>query len=399
MKLNKRFFAALTLLALVAVAALAVGCAEQKPSGKIELVIYNRPLDMHTEMQSEYLLSGNPSILDKKIDAKHEYSLPKAITLAWRNSRECKSYIVDISEKADFSDGWQLQTNTTSVDVYNLKIATNYYWKVTEDVDGGVTSAVGTFTTVDYGPRNLWVDGVTNVRDFGGRQTSDGGRVAQGLLYRGGRLNNSYPEGWVKDGDDTGYTVEAEITVEGMRVFTQVMKIKTEVDLRTRDRNGYPGTTDQDEQLYSVVDGVRYVSIPMSGNAQISQNKAEIKQLFQLLADVNNYPVYFHCNIGTDRTGMVSYLLGALCGMSEQDLYYDYMFSNFGLIALPSPQVTNPERKELADLTKAKGAAGTVNSFDGDTLRDKAVACLIDCGLSQSTIDAVYNILTGKTPV
>lgn len=69
--------------------------------------------------------------------------------------------------------------------------------------------------------------------------------------------------------------------------------------------------------------------------------------------------------------GMVTYLVNALCGVAEEELYFDYMFSNFGLIALPSAQVSNPSRKELTDLTTDTGTAARVSAYAGDTLQEK----------------------------
>ena len=39
-----------------------------------------------------------------------------------------------------------------------------------------------------------------------------------------------------------------------------------------------------------------------------------------------------HCSIGTDRTGVICFLINALLGVSEEDLYKDYLFSMFGMI-------------------------------------------------------------------
>ena len=362
-------------------------------SPSIQLETYQTPQEIHSVKQMEYLFSGDPASLDSEIDGKHEYSRPEPVTLRWSDKSKGASYVVEVSEKEDFSEKLTYTAKNTNAKIYNLKIATKYFWRV-KHADKGNYSATGTFSTVDYGPRNLYVDGVTNVRDTGGWKTKDGGRVKQGLLYRSGRLNNSYPEGWVKGGDDTGYEFEAEITAEGARVMKEELKIRTEIDFRTRDRNGYPGTTDEDETLFSAVDGVNYLSVPMDGSADINANKAAIKVVFEILSDESNYPIVYHCNIGTDRTGMVAFLLNALCGVEEEDLYFDYMFSDFGTIALPSPQVSNPERKELTDLTGTKGAAGRVKAYAGNTLAEKAENCLKDCGIDEETYLRVKSILT-----
>lgn len=360
----------------------------------VTLMEYSEPLEIHSGIQKSYLLSGTPSVLSESVAGVDEYSKPVSIKLEWEDTVACNNYTVLLSETEDFKNAKRIITAEKSVEIYNLKVATTYYWKVKQNMKDGTTSQTGDFETVAYGPRNLTIDGVTNVRDVGGWSIGNGKRTVQGVLFRGGRLNNSYPDGWVKGGDDTGYSYQAEITQAGVKTFTEELGIKTEIDFRTRDRNGYPGTTDANETLFSSAgSGVNYVSIPMNGDADVNSNMAAIKTFFETIAVKANYPIFYHCNIGTDRTGMVTYLINALCGVGQDDLYYDYMFSNFGLIALPSAQVANPSRKELTDLTTGEGTAARVNAYAGATLQEKAKACLRACGVSDATINAVYDIM------
>lgn len=380
----KKLLKILSLCLVLSIAAVLPLSACQEDT--ITLKTYSEPISFHSELQATYLLD-DPSNISSYAAGINELSQPQAIKLEWSGTNgEC---IVEISEKSDFSDAVTFSASGSSLEVFNLKSATTYFWKVS---CGNTHSQAGTFQTESAAPRNLFVEGVTNVRDVGGWLTESDIRTKQGLLFRGGRLNNSYPAGYIKGGDDTGYEFEAEITESGAKVFTEVLKIKTEIDLRTRDRNGYPGTTDENEKLFSAVKGVNYVSIPMSGNADINSNKQAIQKLFEMLADENNYPMYIHCNIGTDRTGMAVYLLNALLGVAEEDLFRDYLFSNFGLIALPSPQVSDPHPKTLADLTTGKGAAARVAEYDGETLKQKAEACLKSCGVTDSQIAAIRSI-------
>ena len=152
----------------------------------IKLTSYDKPLDFHTPDQLSYML-GDYEAIAAYAGGHEEKSRPDAITLSWTDSSSAGKYTVEISESADFSNPIVLSTDKTEVSVYNLKIATEYYWRVsTEEY-----SAEGKFTTSDVGPRNIYIDGVTNVRDLGGRMTSYGKRMVQGLLYRGARLNTS----------------------------------------------------------------------------------------------------------------------------------------------------------------------------------------------------------------
>ena len=260
--------------------------SSEKLQSSITLESFDSPVDIHTDIQNTFLSLSDPGLQDKSIDGKSELSRPRGIKLSWEDSIECPSY----SQK--------------EIEIFNLKIATTYYWKVNQSIKDGQVSEIGSFETTGNGPRNLYVDGVTNVRDMGGWMTSSGDRMNQDLLYRGARLNNSYSTGFDKDSKirDEYCVVEPEITSDGEKVFTDDLKIKTEIDLRDTNGNGYPGggipgSVDQAPTIGSVVDGVTYIAIPMDNSATIEDNKAEIKEFFEILANKDNYPIYYHCNI------------------------------------------------------------------------------------------------------
>ena len=60
----------------------------------------------------------------------------------------------------------------------------------------------------------------------------------------------------------------------------------------------------------------------------IAKNEREsLKKAFKVFTNRNNYPVIFHCAIGTDRTGVVAFYLNALLGLKDEDIYRDYLFS------------------------------------------------------------------------
>ena len=44
---------------------------------------------------------------------------------------------------------------------------------------------------------------------------------------------------------------------------------------------------------------------------------------------INGESIYFHCKIGTDRTGTLAYFLEGLLGVSEEDRLQDYELSYF----------------------------------------------------------------------
>ena len=115
---------------------------------------------------------------------------PAPVKLQWKcTAAEPHVHRVVISESPDFRDSVQFTVKSCELAVDNLKIAQKYYWQVS-DPNGGM-SKKARFTTEDIAPRLIRIDGVPNVRDFGGRIGLGGRRVKQGLIYRSAGLNGN----------------------------------------------------------------------------------------------------------------------------------------------------------------------------------------------------------------
>lgn len=112
-------------------------------------------------------------------------------------------------------------------------------------------------------------------------------------------------------------------------------------------------------------------------------NSAAIRQVFEILSDRNNYPLIMHCTIGTDRTGMMSYLINGLVGVEKEELLRDYLFSNFGMIG--SSRNVEGIKKKYID---------KIDAFSGKTLSEKIYNCLnTEIGVPKEQLDAVISIM------
>ena len=132
-------------------------------------------------------------------------------------------------------------------------------------------------------------------------------------------------------------TFESEPTEQGKAALKE-LGIKTDIDLRKTV--SFAGEDEVNGITSSPLgNDVKYVSCPMVyGNQNIftqSENVPSIILFFETLADETNYPIAFHCLRGTDRTGALAYVLGAMMGMSEEDLLLDYLFSDLANIGNP----------------------------------------------------------------
>ena len=264
--------------------------------------------DIHTEAQKSYLADAYTSFT-KYAKGTGELSIPQPVELKFKGVSA--PYTVYISENEDMSGAKEYASDTESAEIYNLKIGTKYYCYAAA---GDKKTKVTSFETADIAPRNLYIDGVTNFRDVGGWKTASGQKAKQGVAFRSSKFNADNSE-------------EKVITDKGLEVIKE-LGIKTEIDLRTTD-DGESGNISESP----LGSDVKYVSIPLvSGGNIILLNKDSLKDLFAVLGKEENYPLVFHCSIGTDRTGMVAFLINGLLGVSEEDLFRDFLFSNFGNI-------------------------------------------------------------------
>lgn len=332
-----------------------------------DVFTFSKPKDgvvIHSSMQKRLLKDSYENAL-KYAHGNSEVSRPKAVDFVWSYDGTATGFTVVISDKEDLSDAWIYETAESKLSVYNVKIGTKYYWQVTAHTsDGDDVSPVSTFTTDSAWPRNLYIDGITNARDLGGRNTLDGGYTRQGLLYRTARLSKN----------ESG---KAEITENGIRTMLEQLRVKSEIDLRTLSEAGIT------ESLLGST--VTYFACPITNAKDISNNKNEIRHVFQILADENNYPIFFHCSIGTDRTNLIAFLVNGLLGVDESDLYYDYVFSNLGNI--------EGNTRPASQIQAADHYVAAFKKFDGDTLSEKIRNYLISIGVTDEEMNSIIKIM------
>ena len=343
------------------------------PSGEVvgEDEIILSEYDYHTAIQTAYLYSSYDKI-SSFAKGNKELSKPRALTLNTGYDTANKFVLKDNS-----GDRLMFTGSSGQVDVINLKADTSYICECYLD-----SNKLGeyTFKTENSLPRNLDVDSVTNVRDLGGYSSLLGGKIRQGLYYRGGRWNYTDEKTTI----DQESTFVNELTDQAYDIIVDVLKIKSEIDLRMNESH-YQSTYAHE---YGMVDNscypdVEYCPFPLNWNYSnmMKDEKQTIGNIFKFLAVKENYPVYVHCNIGTDRTGMITYILGTLLGISQLDLYYDYLFSNFGHInnTRDLSKITNVYQKTLLD-------------YKCDNLHNAAFEYLLDCGLEEKEIYSIINI-------
>ena len=185
----------------------------------------------------------------------------------------------------------------TNGTIYNMIPGETYYWESDED-----NNVYGT-VTVSGQRRIIDAGAVRNVRDLGGLEVdtnNDGtpdGTLKYGKIFRGVRLATS-----------------EDIT------SLERLGITEEIDLRGNE---------SDPKLSN------YVPFAITNyeidKENYSSNYTALRNALTKAMDdvINGENIYFHCKIGTDRTGTFAYFLEGLLGVSEEDRLQDYELSYF----------------------------------------------------------------------
>lgn len=219
-------------------------------------------------------------------------SRPESVRLVWSGGKG--PYAVEIG-------GQHLDVMQNECSVFNLETDREYDWRVT---DSNGETVVGRLKTA-YSPRLIGLpdqdNGPANFRDWGGWKTVDGRRLKQGRVYRG-----AAPELFVPS------------TEKNLQFLKDVLKIRTDLDLRYETQ--VVGRTRSD-----LGEGVRWIHKPVNAYSSFTEEQNRLfAETIRLFADPELYPVFVHCAGGCDRTGEIVFLVQAVCGLSDEDLFTEY---------------------------------------------------------------------------
>ena len=277
-----------------------------EPSSAAPILLFpeeGAEISLLSEEMTLWIKDPSLSSLDELCDYS-EKCLPRPVAFRW-DGRGAEKFELLVSRKNDMSDPLRFVCGSEEYAAEDLLPGTVYYWQVASfDGNGSVSSLVRSFRTAQT-PRTVSVPGMSNVRDLGGKNTSFGKKVRFGMVYRGADL--------------------ARLTGEGIEKAVGTLGIRTELDLRHRLEDGSSPFGKE----------VRYISVTSPHYTGIAEreSRAELRDALLVFADPDNYPVYFHCSIGRDRTGTIAFLLLALLGVGEEEIDLDYelsFFSSFG---------------------------------------------------------------------
>ena len=211
-------------------------------------------------------------------------------------------------------------------------------------IDSGRVKPTGTVRMMKF------IGYVKNCRDLGG-WACDGGTVRYGRMYRCAA---------------PGAAESADANI------AQNANIRYHFDLR--DNASLESSPFGSEVYYK-----RYpLSAYYSDLVDLTKSHyAEMAALLRAVFDVviHGNGVIYHCSLGRDRTGTLSFILLALLGVSRKHVDMDYELSGFSSLS----DAGTPQKRTSANYT---GLANYFASFGKSSLRDNVVKWALKAGLT-----------------
>lgn len=316
-------------------------------------------VEIQTALQREFIARNKCDGIENALNwlrphkQGQELSYPAPVRLVWETDAE--ESVLELSENGNFDNARVFFCDGTSLEVDNLLAGQKYYWRV-----NGCKPFW--FETENAYPRFIRIDGCHNVRDMGSE------KIKQGILYRGSELNNTY-----------------NITETGKRIFTEVLHIKTELDLRQEAL----GKLDACPAGASV----QLVQMPYRPYEEIfeDQHREMIVRIMELFADEGNYPIYFHCFGGADRTGMLALYLMAIAGDSEENMHLNYEMTSLSSYAY---QFNNEGFRSRKSEHYTDFLSRIAPYAPGEPYPNQLLAFLRSCGVTEECMAKIRTIIS-----
>lgn len=211
-----------------------------------------------------------------------------------------------------------------------------------------------------------------NCRDLGG-WSADGGTIRYGLLFRGGEPNPA----------------DANLMVGKLGIMTEVQLLPVSEQaanykLRSVWGIDWAGNDTENGSVYT-----------------ISDSKTLWKKLVEPIMDsvIHHKPVYFHCGIGADRTGIIAIALESILGMSKCDIDIEYELTNFatGWQSLAGGIYRARTYTAYQDMITAVNNVALVGGLTA-SWRNRWISFLLSCGVTIDKINAFRAAVIDGTP-
>lgn len=312
------------------------------------------------------------------------------------SGKYCETFVARVSRTADFAEYFERELNEHAerpeykINLKTLIPGEKYFVMIYDKNDANVRSDVYEFTAENLTTRVLTLTdernlGTRNVRDSGGYSAGEGKRVKYEMIYRGSYLKPR------ADSD------EIALTDFGRNVFKNEFKVRAEIDLRTSGADDYNrDDAERTPQTENYIDAaLPYYKCTITQYDLIFKSASSakaIKDVFDVLAEEKNYPVYIHCNAGADRTGTILTILHAILGVSEKDAAADFELTSFSVmgkrLAVDLQQNNADNYIAYGNFVKKLLSYSETGDFE-----EGATNYLLSIGVEKQTIEKIKDIL------
>ena len=216
-----------------------------------------------------------------------------------------------------------------------------------------------------------------NCRDLGG-WPCDGGTIKYGMLVRGSEPN----------------PVDRDLMVGKIGVMTEVQLLPlseqaTDYQMKSAWGIDWAGNDTENTKVYSPSD----VSDP--------EKKALWAKVLKAIIDSVNHakPVYFHCGVGADRTGVTAMVLEGILGVSSDNVDIDFELTNFALgwQLINGSVYRGRAYPTFIDLKNGFNSIPLVGGLS-DTFRNRCVSFALSLGITIDEINAFRASCIDGTP-
>lgn len=211
-----------------------------------------------------------------------------------------------------------------------------------------------------------------NTRDLGG-WNCDGGTVKYGMLIRGSEPN----------------PVDKELMVDKIGVKTEVQLLPVSEQATNYKKKSawgidWAGNDTDNDSVYSVSDSPTLW-------------KKILSSIFNSV--IHNKPVYFHCGVGADRTGIMAMMLEGLLGVSQSDIDQDFELTDFdlGWKTLDAGIYRSRAYSTYGSVISAIKSIPLVGGLT-DNFRNHCISFVLSLGISLDEINAFRVACINGTP-
>ena len=351
---------------------------------------------------------------------------PQPVRLSWRckhpEGKDCAgTYTVEVMHRRSGRRHFFVENlRTNEVEITNLEVGESYTWCVW----CGKHAKGADFKTEDLAPRLLdWKDVAGNVRDLGGWKTKDGFRVRQGVAFRSAGLNDNaltdltaketlalYEAGQLeaqfgKKGKEIADLLAAgkigpddprlrktfgrkefrkgriHGTEESREFVRKFFGIRTDLDLRRSGSEcwGMTGSPLGAEVAWCNLPGNCYDGLGEK------KGKKKLRKDLELFLDRDNYGIVFHCIGGADRTGSLAFVINALLGVDEEDLWRDWEATGF-----------DTSRDSFTHAKCLDKLVSVFGKYEGATINERVENYVKSLGYKQEDIERLRDILIDR---